>query len=67
MTRTAKAATETDLVTFAMRLPKDEADAFHAAAGRRRGSLVARALLLAYSNADLDGFRNLLDLRINAS
>ena len=58
-------ANDADLVTFALRLPKDEAREFHANAGPRRGSQIARALMLAYINADLDGFRNLLDSRAN--
>ena len=65
-----KIATDTvnraDFVTFALRLPKDEAAAFHGAAGPRRGSLVARELMRAYANAEnVDGFRNLLDSRAN--
>lgn len=46
-----------DFVTFAVRLPKADAAAFHKAAGPAKGSHVARLLLVAFAKSDDTAFR----------
>ena len=59
--KTAKAPRQkvdrSDWVTFALRLPKGDATAFHAAAGPGRGSEVGRQLMAAFTSADESAFR----------
>jgi len=49
-----------DLVTFAVRLPKAEAEALHAAAGPRNASRFAKALFAAFAAADPRAFQAIL-------
>ena len=54
--KAAKAPTG-DLVTFAVRLPRTDAAAFHKAAGPAGGSKFARRIMNAFAQADESAFR----------
>jgi hypothetical protein len=50
-----------NLMTFAVRLPKSDSAAFHAAAGAGRASKVARRLLVAFATEDEAAFRAVVE------
>ena len=59
-TKARKPAPKSDLVTFALRLPKVERDAYAKRAGSGKSSSVARKLMAAYAKSNLAAFKQLI-------
>ncbi len=57
----AKKEMAAELVTFALRLPKSESAALHAAAGKGKASRVMKALAAAFVRGDRAAFQQLVE------